>query len=77
DRSWKLLGLEKFGSIVDVDKAKTPYKHSRQLTSNADVKKDPKKAHGAAQPGGSSPKGKDGKYLYEPVWEYLFTEPVK
>ena len=77
DRSWKMLGLEKFGSIVDVDKAKPPYSHSRQLTTNADVKKDRKKAHGASTPGGASPKDKNGKYLYEPVWKYLFTEPVK
>jgi len=34
------------------------------------------KAHGAVQPGGSSPKGPDGKLLYEEVWKYLFTHPV-
>ena len=27
-------------------------------------------------PGGSSPKDKSGKFLYEDVWRYLFTHPV-
>jgi hypothetical protein len=75
-RSWKMLGLEKFGPIADVDKSKPPYNNSRRLTTNADVGKNSKRAHGASTPGKSSVKGKDGKYLYEPVWKYLFTHPV-
>jgi hypothetical protein len=27
-------------------------------------------------PGEASPRGKDGKFLYEDVWKYLFTHPV-
>lgn len=76
-RSWKLLGLEKFGEIVDVDKVKPPYKHSRRLTTNADVKKSSKRAHNASVPGKASVKDAKGNYIYEPVWKYLFTEPVK
>ncbi|MCM8531399.1 MAG: hypothetical protein NE330_09590, partial [Lentisphaeraceae bacterium] len=76
-RSWKLLGLEKFGEIVDVDKVKPPYKHSRRLTTNADVKKSSKRAHNASVPGKASVKDESGSYIYEPVWKYLFTEPVK
>lgn len=76
-RSWKMLGLEKFGPLVNVDSTAAPYKNSRMLISEADVKNDNKRAHGASSPGSRSPKGKDGKYLYEPVWKYLFTHPVE
>ena len=75
-RSWKMLGLEKFGPLVNVDKEKPPYKNSRMLISEADVGGDKKRAHGASTPKKSSPKDKNGKYLYEDVWEYLFTHPV-
>jgi hypothetical protein len=41
------------------------------------VKGDDKRAHGIVSPGSSSAKGTDGKFLYEPVWKYLFTHPVE
>ena len=75
-RSWELLGMAKFGPIVDVDATQPPYGNTRRLVSAADVQGDRKKAHGAVQPGGNAPKGPDGRMLYEPVWEYLFTHPV-
>jgi hypothetical protein len=75
-RSWELLGMAKFGPIVDVDATQPPYGNTRRLVSAADVQGDRKKAHGAVQPGGNTPKGPDGRMLYEPVWEYLFTHPV-
>lgn len=75
-RSWELLGMGKFGPLVNVDTVTPPYGHSRRLISAADVNDDRKRAHGAVQPGGNSPKGPDGKPLYEPVWKYLFTHPV-
>jgi hypothetical protein len=77
DRSWKMLGLEKSGSIVNVDKVKAPYKGSHQLITEADVGKNSKRAHSASTPGGNSVKDKNGKYLYEDVWKYLFTHPIK
>ena len=75
-RSWELLGMAKFGPIVDVDTTQPPYGNSRRLVSAADVQGDRKKAHGAVQPGGNAPKAADGRMLYEPVWKYLFTHPV-
>lgn len=75
-RSWLMLGLHKFGSIVDVDGAKPPYSNTRRLISNMYVGGNADRAHGASTPGGSSPKGKDGKYLYEDVWKYIYTHPV-
>ncbi len=75
-RSWLMLGLYKFGPIVNVDDLEPPYENSRRLISTLDSIKDPGKAHGASTPGGASPKGKDGEYLYEDVWRYLFTHPT-
>ena len=75
-RSWKMLGLEKFGAIVNVDDADPPYNNSRQLITKADVGNNAKRAHSASTPGKASPKDKAGDYLYEDVWEYLFTHPV-
>ncbi len=75
-RSWLMLDLNKYGPIVNVDEAKPPYGNTRRLISNADVGNDPKRAHSVSTPGnGSSPKDKDGKFLYEDVWKYLFTHP--
>lgn len=75
-RSWLMLGLNKFGPIVNVDETKPPYGNSRRLISNEASIKDANRAHSASTPGGASPKGKDGKHLYEDVWKYLFTHPV-
>jgi hypothetical protein len=75
-RSWELLGLHELGETVDVDKTAAPFHNSRRLVSAANVDNDPNKAHGAVQPGKGSPKGADGQFLYEPVWDYLFNHPV-
>ncbi|MGN6544230.1 MAG: BPSS1187 family protein [Aureliella sp.] len=75
-RSWQLLGLNQFGPLVDVDKTQPPYGNSRRLITDADVKKDSRRAHSCVVPGGGSPKDAQGKFLYEPVWRYLFTHSV-
>jgi hypothetical protein len=75
-RSWELLGLHQFGEIVSVDQSKPPYANTRRLISAADVGGDANRAHGAVTPGKSSPKDGKEKWLYEPVWLYLFTHPV-
>lgn len=75
-RSWELLGMHQFGPIVNVDEAKAPFQNSRRFISAADVNGDEKRAHSSVTPGRASPKGKDGKFLYEPVWKYLYTHPV-
>ncbi|MDZ4688858.1 MAG: hypothetical protein SH850_27600 [Planctomycetaceae bacterium] len=75
-RSWELLGLQEFGPIVNVDQAKPPFGNTRRLITDADVKNDAKRAHGASTPGGSAVKGANGKFLHEDVWRYLFTHPV-
>lgn len=75
-RSWLMLGLEKFGPVVDVDKTPAPFANSRRLITSADVKKDAKRAHSSVVPGGAAVKDANGKYIHEAVWRYLFTHPV-
>jgi hypothetical protein len=72
-----MLGLHKFGAIVNVDAATPPFENSRRLISAADVGNDPDKAHSSVTPGGASPKDASGAFLFEPVWKYLFTQPVE
>ena len=75
-RSWQLLGLNKFGPIINVDQASPPYANSRRLISGADVGGDAKRAHSSVTPGRASPSDENGELLYEPVWEYLYTHPT-
>jgi len=75
-RSWELLGLARFGPIVDVGAAAPPYGNTRRLVSVADVGGNADRAHSAVTPGRGSPQAADGTLLYEPVWRYLFTHPV-
>lgn len=75
-RSWQLLGLSKFGPLVDVDKVPSPYGNSRRLITNADVGKNANRAHSSSAPGGAAVKNDNGEYLHEAVWRYLFTHPV-
>ncbi len=75
-RSWEMMGLNEFGPIVDVDASVPPYQNSRRLTTQADVKNDANRAHGSVTPGGSAVKDKDGKFIHEPVWRYLYNHPV-
>ncbi|TWT31668.1 SGNH/GDSL hydrolase family protein [Blastopirellula retiformator] len=75
-RSWIMLGLAKFGPVVNVDQVPYPYESSRRLITDADVKKDARRAHSSVVPGGSAVKDADGKFIHEEVWRYLFTYPV-
>jgi hypothetical protein len=75
-RSWDLLDLDEQGAIVNVDAMPYPYNHSRRLITDADVKGSAGRAHTMVQPGGSAVKDKNGQYIHEKVWEYLFTHPV-
>ena len=75
-RSWEMLGLHQFGSIVNVDESTPPYQNSRRLVTNFDVKGDARRAHGSVTPGRRSFRSKTGGLHHEPVWKYLFTHPV-
>lgn len=75
-RSWQLLGLHKYGEIINVDKVASPYGNSRRLVTDFDVKKDANRAHSSVTPGGSAGKDAEGKLIHEDVWRYLFLHPV-
>lgn len=76
-RSWEMLGMNKFGPIVNVDQASPPYSNSRRLITNLDVDGDAKRAHSSVQPGRSAFKNPaTGAFVHEPVWRYLYTHPV-
>lgn len=75
-RSWQMLGLHRYGPIVDVDAVASPYGNTRRLTTAFDVKGDAKRAHNSVTPGNNSAKNTDGAFLHEAVWRYLFMHPV-
>jgi hypothetical protein len=76
-RSWELLGLHRFGPLVDVDTEPAPFGNSRRLITSADVKGNAGRAHSSSMPGGAAVKDADGKFIHEAVWRYLFTQPVE
>ncbi len=75
-RSWELMGLHKFGPIVNVDNSKSPFQNTRRLITDFDVDGDAKHAHGSVQPGSRAKKNDDGTFGHEDVWRYLYTHPV-
>jgi len=75
-RSWEMLGLHKFGPIINVDENRPPYSNTRRLITNFDVKSDSNRAHSSVTPGSRSFRGEDGKLRHDPVWKYLYTHPV-
>jgi hypothetical protein len=76
-RSWRLLKMNDYGPIVNVDEASPPYGNSRRLISTADVKNDGNRAHTMVVPGGSASKTAQGEFLHEAVWRYLFTHSAE
>jgi hypothetical protein len=80
ERSWLLLGLNKFGPIVNAEKEKAPYDHTRRLISDAPLKGTEKeqaaRGHGYVTPSKGSPKDAKGNNLQDDVWRYLFTSSV-
>jgi len=76
-RSWEMLGLHKHGPIVEVEASAPPFGNTRRLTTAFDVNKDAKRAHSGVVPGKAASKDASGKYLHEPVWNYLFNHPVE
>jgi hypothetical protein len=75
-RSWEMMKLNEFGPIVNVDKVAPPFQNSRRLITDADVKGDDKRAHSSVTPGGAAVKDKEGQFIHEAVWKYLFNHPV-
>ena len=76
-RSWLMLGLNRFGPIVNVEQSRPPFGNTRRLITDADVKRDPKRAHTMVVPGGTAITDTAGNYVHESVWRYLFTHPIE
>lgn len=76
-RSWELLGMHKFGPIVNVDESSAPFQNTRRLVTDFDVDGNANRAHGAVVPGKSAKQDSQGNYLHEDVWRYLFTHEVE
>lgn len=76
-RSWDLLGLPRFGPIVDVEQSEPPYQNTRRLVTSFEVGGDARRAHSAVTPGRASARTENGALRHDPVWEYLFTHPVE
>lgn len=75
-RSWELLGMHRFGPIINVDQAEPPYSNTRRLITDFDVGGDARRAHSSVQPGSRAWKDKSGRFMHEDVWRYLYTHPV-
>jgi len=75
-RSWEMLGLQRFGPVVNVDQSEPPSGNTRRLITSADVKGDANRAHSSVVPGNAAVKNDSGAFLHEQVWRYLFTHPV-
>jgi hypothetical protein len=76
-RSWELLGMYKFGPIVNVDRTKAPFENTRRLITDFDVGGDARRAHSSVQPGSRAYRNEKTKaFMHEDVWRYLFTHPV-
>lgn len=75
-RSWELLGMHKFGPIVNVDQTRPPYGNTRRLITDFDVGGDARRAHSSVQPGSRARKDNAGNYMHEDVWRYLYTHPL-
>jgi hypothetical protein len=75
-RSWELLGLNRYGPIVNVDQSQPPYENTRRLITNADVGGNANRAHSSVVPGNAAVKDSAGRFIHEQVWQYLFNQPV-
>ena len=70
DRSWAMLGMDAYGPIVIVDESEAPYELSRQLLTNFATDN----PHGCCGAGGTPQS--DGMFVYEDVFQYIYTHPV-
>ncbi len=75
-RSWELMGLHKFGPIVNVDKSRSPFENTRRLITDFDVGGDARRAHSSVVPGSRARTNAKGEFLHEDVWRYMFTHSV-
>lgn len=77
DRSWEMMGLQAHGPLVFVDRSTPPYANTRRLLTDFDVQGNDKRAHSSVVPGSAAARDAEGRFLHEPVWQYLFLHSVE
>ncbi len=70
--SWELLGMADYGSLVNVDKEKSPYNRSHRLTTEETPNRQGK-YHGCVVTDSTIPRLMNGTPLFHSVWRYLLT----
>jgi hypothetical protein len=70
-KDWEAMGLPPLGPVAIVESAAPPFGGSHQLVT-ALPPAPGGGAHGTTAAGKASPLRPDGKYVFEPVWRYLF-----
>jgi hypothetical protein len=70
-QAWQRLGMDAYGSMVDVDKQSPPYLGSHQLVTAARPAR-PGKYHASVVVDHSTPTRVDGTPLFQEAWQYLF-----
>ena len=76
-RSWELLGMLKYGPVVNVEKVRPPYGNTRRLVTDFDVGGDAGRAHSAVVPKKGAKRDGKGGFGHREVWRYLFTHPLE
>ena len=72
--TWTAMGMNAFGTVVDVDTVSAPYAGSHELTTNlahAPTVTYPAPFHSATVVDAATPKLGDGTPTYRPVWIHL------
>ncbi len=65
--AWAAMGLNEWGAPADVGLLSAPYNQSHQLITGRAVDN----FHGSTAAGGSSPKLRNGSYVFAPVWRQM------
>lgn len=69
-RAWKLLGMDAYGPVINIDETAFPYSGSHTLVTN--IRPTLRgKYHGSVITDHSTPLARDGKPLLNDVWKYL------
>ena len=74
-QAWKLLGLDNYGELTNIDQTPLSEVYSHQLVTTAQPTT-PDKFHGSVVNDAHTPKIEAGKPLYQDVWRYLCTNDL-
>lgn len=72
--AWSALGLSGSGAVYNIDGQTAPYGNARQLVTSAPpnpASPERDREHSLTIIDSITPVGPDGRFVYQPVWEYL------